>query len=174
MTELVPDPKEAQGRKRGRIPCEQAKRQANPLISGQFRKNRREKRNDSRRFHENSLPGRTGRIFSRTGMRRDIARLMRRLSDAFRAQARPAEKSGRNHGRETGAQAIVTTASDLPPGPRSRPSMTSAILSFTAGPSGSTKQQDMSRSSEAVKRAGAKRAGFAERMHNSSRLPSAR
>ena len=150
MTELVPDPKEAQGRKRGRIPCEQAKKQANPLISGQFRKNRREKRNDSRRFDENSLPGRTGRIFGRTGMRRDIARLMRRLSDAFRAQARPAEKSGRNHGRETGAQAIVTTAPDLPPGPRSRPSMTSAILSFTAGPSGSTKQQDMSRSSEAV------------------------
>ena len=86
----------------------------------------------------------------RTGMRRDITRLMRRLSDAFRAQARPAEMSGRNHGGETGAQAIVTTAPDLPPGPRSRPSMTSAILSFTAGPSGSTKQQDMSRSSEAV------------------------
>ena len=60
MREVVPDPKEAQGRKRGRIPCEQAKKLANPLISGQFRKNRREKRNDSRRFDEDSLPSRTG------------------------------------------------------------------------------------------------------------------
>jgi len=160
VTELVPDPKEAQGRKRGRIPCEQAKSRQTRSFPANFGKTVAKSATIRGGSTKIPYPAEQGGFSAeqgtevpcsaRTGMRRDIARLMRRLSDAFRAQARPAEKSGRNHGRETGAQAIVTTAPDLPPGPRSRPSMTSAILSFTAGPSGSTKQQDMSRSSEAV------------------------
>ena len=46
---------------------EQAKKQANQLIFGRFRENCREKRKDSRRFQENSLAGRTGSVFGRSG-----------------------------------------------------------------------------------------------------------
>ena len=39
----------------------------NPLVSGQFRQNRSEKPNDSRRFRDNSLRARTGTFICRTG-----------------------------------------------------------------------------------------------------------
>jgi hypothetical protein len=51
----------------GRIPCQQGTMQGSSRISADFRKNRSEKPNDSRRFRDNSLRGRTGRFFGRSG-----------------------------------------------------------------------------------------------------------